>query len=708
MQFARQLIGLVTSLSTLSLTSAAQAGSSQASDCTPDTPIFSSPYCAELVAVPDLSGVRGAMQLTTVVGPFGVTVDSAGRQRTRLTLTIQGLPPAATLGAFTTYVAWAYSLTMDREHKLGEVRNGSTALGEAPVQLMQFRVLVTAEPNEAVAARSGKLVMRATSPSALLLAHRDVMAPFLVASAAAPMSHGEHAAHWPTPAADPRITATPGMAPMVPTVAPLRHNTLRAEVARPRQLVRLSSGDTLLLRATIVGRVVAGKLFYLYGYNGQIPGPLISVAKGAEIIVRFLNAIDQPSTVHWHGVRLENRFDGTTHVTQEPVAPGDSFTYRVRFPDAGIYWYHPHVREDIQQDLGLYGNILVHGAGRANVHREEVLALDDLALDSAGALLPHGADAPTHALMGRFGNLLLINGEPNLTLGARRGEVIRFYLTNVANARLLNLSFRGARLKLVGSDIGNFERESWTTHVTLGPAERYIVDARFDVPGRHAIVNHVQWLDHALGTYRDVSDTLGFVQVAQHPAPPLLPGSPFETLQRDSAVSREVGPLRRHIEREPDRTLTLGLRLKDVSPAMTAMLAGMSVPVDWNDGMPQMHWALTGREVEWTITDERGRENMAMDWRFKRGEVVKLRIVNRFDVAHAMAHPIHLHGQRFVVLARNGVPNEILGWKDTAVLPAGETMDLLVEMSNPGRWMLHCHIAEHLGTGMMMVFEVEP
>jgi FtsP/CotA-like multicopper oxidase with cupredoxin domain len=303
--------------------------------------------------------------------------------------------------------------------------------------------------------------------------------------------------------------------------------------------------------------------------------------------------------------------------------------------------------------------------------------------------------------------MLLVNGEPSITLGVRRGEVVRFYLTNVANARLLNVSFRAARLKLVGSDIGNFERESWTTHVTLGPAERYIVDARFDVPGRHAIVNHVQWLDHARGLYQEATDTLGFVQVGQDPAPPLA-GPSFETLQQDASVAREVGPLRTHASREPDRTLTLGLRLKDVSPTMTAMLAGMSVPVDWNDGMPQMHWALTGREVEWTITDERGRENMAIDWRFKRGEVVKLRITNRFDVAHAMAHPIHLHGQRFVVLSRNGVPNETLGWKDTAVLPAGETMDLLVEMTNPGRWMLHCHIAEHLGTGMMMVFEVEP
>ncbi len=647
------------------------------------------------------------MQLTPVVSPFGVAVDSAGRQRIRLTLTIQGLPRPAALGGYTTYVAWAYSLSMDGERRLGEVRNGRTALGEVPTNLVQFRVLVSAESSASVRSRRGKLVLRTTSPSALLLAHRDAMAPFLVGTVT--MAHGQHAAHWPEPSADPRITPTPGMGTMFPTVAPLMPTASGAVLAaRPRELVRLSSGDTLTLTASRVSRRVAGKTFVLYGYNGQIPGPLISVRKDAEIVVRFVNAIDQPSTIHWHGVRLENRFDGTPHVTQEPVAPSDSFTYRVRFPDAGVYWYHPHVREDVQQDLGLYGNIVVRaGAGRANAHREEVLALDDLSLDATGALLPYGTEVPTHALMGRFGNLLLVNGEPTYSLGVRRGEVVRFYLTNVANARLFNVTFRGARLKLIGSDIGHFERESWATHVTLAPAERYIVDARFDLPGRHAVVNHVQWLDHARGTYQDVADTLGFIEVSHIPAAP-LDRRLFDHLRSDAAVRREVGALRRHAARAPDHTLTLGLRLTDVNPAMTAMLAGMSVPVDWNDGMPQMHWALTGREVAWTITDEHGRENMAIDWRYKRGRILKVRIRNRFDVAHAMAHPIHLHGQRFVVLTRNGIPNENLGWKDTAVLPAGETMDLLVELSNPGRWMLHCHIAEHLGTGMMMVFEVEP
>lgn len=686
------------------LTSRAQQAARYSADCMPAMPIFSSPYCAELVAVPDLSGARGVMQLTPVVSPFGIAVDSAGRQRTRLTLVIEGLPRPSAFGAYTTYVAWAYSLSMDQEQRLGTVRNGRASLGELPSTLVQFRLLISAEADGQVRTRGGKLVLRATSPSALLLAHRDAMTPFLIAGGAA-MEHHDHGAHWPAQAPDPRITPTPGMAGMTPAVAPLLPSAATATEARPREVVRLSTGDTLTLTASIVTRNMAGKRFLMYGYNGQLPGPLIAVAKDAQIVVRFINAIDQPSTVHWHGVRLENRFDGAAHVTQEPVAPGDSFTYRVRFPDAGIYWYHPHVREDIQQDLGLYGNILVHGQA-PNVHREEVLALDDLTLDSTGAQLPYGTEAPSHALMGRFGSLLLVNGEPSYALNVRRGDIVRFYLTNVANARLLNITFAGARVKLIGSDMGHFERESWTNHVTIAPAERYIIDARFAQPGRYAIVNHVQWLDHARGIYKDVSDTLGYVHVSEQPAPALA-GLRFDDLRRDIAVSREMQRLRRYISRLPDRTLTLGLKLKDVAPQMLAMLAGMSVPVDWNDGMPQMHWALTGREVTWTISDEQGRENMAIDWRFKVGQVIKLRLRNRFDVAHAMAHPMHLHGQRFVVLARNGVPNENLAWKDTAVLPAGETMDLLVELTNPGRWMLHCHIAEHLGTGMMTVFDVE-
>jgi FtsP/CotA-like multicopper oxidase with cupredoxin domain len=123
--------------------------------------------------------------------------------------------------------------------------------------------------------------------------------------------------------------------------------------------------------------------------------------------------------------------------------------------------------------------------------------------------------------------------------------------------------------------------------------------------------------------------------------------------------------------------------------------------------MPMMNLPLTAREVSWILRDEAGRENMAIDWRFRVGEVSKIRLVNDPTVTHAMAHPIHFHGQRFLVLSRNGVGNDNMVWKDTAVLPAGETMDILLELTNPGRWMMHCHVAEHLGTGMMGVFVVQ-
>jgi FtsP/CotA-like multicopper oxidase with cupredoxin domain len=124
--------------------------------------------------------------------------------------------------------------------------------------------------------------------------------------------------------------------------------------------------------------------------------------------------------------------------------------------------------------------------------------------------------------------------------------------------------------------------------------------------------------------------------------------------------------------------------------------------------MPAMNWAATADQVRWVLRDPAtGHENMDIDWRFHRGDVVKLRLVNERRALHGMQHPIHLHGQRFLVVAVNGVPATDLAWKDTVLVPAGAVVDLLLDLSNPGRWMLHCHIAEHLGSGMMTVLTVD-
>lgn len=680
--------------------------------------------CLTLVPVPDLPRAAGTIALLPAPSPFGVAVRADGRPRYRLVGAISGLPDPRTLGGGG-YVAWAYTLALDSAVKLGPVTNGRVDLGM--VERSQFRVLVTAERSPAaVKERTGRLVLRGTSPGARLMTHRDLTAPTSpgapptepVAGHGMPhtMAHGDPARAWPMPPMPASQPMMAGMDGLVPSVTPfLPPNDSTVPLARPRQLVRLKDGDTLALDAGLVRRVVGNRAVAMYGFNGQSPGPLVEVAQGATVVVRFRNALGQPSAVHWHGVRLDNRYDGAVGVTQDAVAPGDSFTYVVHFPDAGIYWYHPHVREDVQQDLGLAGNLLVRSRdtnyyGPAN--REEVLMLDDL-LVGDGGLAPYGAESPTHALMGRFGNLLLVNGEPRYALSVRRGEVVRFHLTNASSARIFNLSLAGAaaagaRVKVVASDVGKFEREAWVSSVVIAPAERYVIDVEFARAGDVALVNRVQALTHTTGVYTPEIDTLGVVRVAPERATPSY-GARFKTLRRNADVAASLTAYRRHFTRPPDRTLVLGLRTRALPPTVSSMLQGINAPVEWNDGMTMMNWLTTGREVAWVLRDPAtGKEDLDIAWRFRQGDVVKLRLFNDPAASHAMAHPIHLHGQRFLVLSRDGVRNANLVWKDTAIIPAGETVDVLVDMANPGRWMLHCHVAEHLSAGMMTTFTVDP
>ncbi|MBA3585504.1 MAG: multicopper oxidase family protein [Gemmatimonadetes bacterium] len=500
----------------------------------------------------------------------------------------------------------------------------------------------------------------------------------------------------------------PDVAPYLPLADPAGLSE-----ARPTRIVRLSDGDSLDLVAGPVRRTIGGRVLTLYGFNGQIPGPLIRVDQGATITVGFTNRTGLPSAIHWHGIRLDNAFDGVPHVTQEPVEPGGTFRYEIHFPDAGLYWYHPHHREDILQDLGLYGNLQVDAsdAGYWNpVSREEYLVLDDILIGEEG-LIPYGEEAATHALMGRFGNVLLVNGEPEYRLEIDRNEIVRFFLTNVSATRTFNVSFGEAPIKLVASDAGRFEREEWVASVAIAPAERYIVEVLFDTPGEVALTNRVRAIDHLNGRFFPEIDTLGVVAVAAGETSRER-AEAFSRLGVNEAVSAEIDRYRSHFERPPDRELVLTVEA-DSLPFPLGMLLRLDRayfnPVEWSGTMPVMNWATTGRQVRWILRDPAtGKENQEIDWRFRPGDVVKLRLTNSADALHAMQHPIHLHGQRFLVLSQGGVANDNLVWKDTLLVPAGEAADILLDLSNPGRWMLHCHIAEHLEAGMQTIITVEP
>src|ERR687897_1285669 len=232
---------------------------------------------------------------------------------------------------------------------------------------------------------------------------------------------------------------------------PFPTETAGLPAARPPEWLELADGDVLDLRIGPVAKQLGDATVRMLAYNGSIPGPTLKVRQGSEIEVEVLNEGDLEQTVHWHGLRLENRYDGT-HETQTPIPVGGRYSALVAFRDPGVYWYHPHIREDYGQEMGLYANVLVEPADPdywPPAHRELALTLDDILLED-GKVAPFSRAETTYAAMGRFGDVLLVNGETDLSLDAKLGEVVRFYFTNTANTRVFNVALPGARMKLVG------------------------------------------------------------------------------------------------------------------------------------------------------------------------------------------------------------------------------------------------------------------
>src|SRR6266516_4958116 len=256
------------------------------------------------------------------------------------------------------------------------------------------------------------------------------------------------------------------------------------------QTVMLQPDEVLELRAEQVRKRINDATVKMLAYNRSIPGPTLRVAQGSEVTVHFTNNTDLESTVHWHGLRLENRFDGVPQGAHQgmmaPVPVGGSFTSRVRFPDPGLYWYHPHLREDYTQEMGLYGPIIVVPTDEtywSPVNQELTLTLDDILLEE-DKIVPFSRTHSDHTAMGRFGNVMLTNGETSPHFAFRQGEVVRLYLVNTANVRVFNVRLPVARMKHVGGDNGRVEHEEFVEELLLSPSERVIVDVYFEYTGK--------------------------------------------------------------------------------------------------------------------------------------------------------------------------------------------------------------------------------
>ncbi|HEY7693720.1 MAG TPA: multicopper oxidase family protein [Gaiellaceae bacterium] len=564
--------------------------------------------------------------------------------------------------------------------------------------------------------------------------------------------------------------------------------------ARRPEVVELADGDEFDLEIAPVRKQLGDATVRMLAYNGSVPGPTLRVPQDATITVHVRNLGDIDATVHWHGLRLENRYDGT-HETQAPIPVGETFTYQVSLPDPGAYWYHPHIREDYGQELGLYGNILVVPSEDDHwppAHRELLLTLDDVLVEQ-GRIAAFSGSETTHVAMGRFGNVMLVAGETDLSLEAKRGEVVRFYFTNTANTRVFNVTFPGARMKLVGADSGHYEHEEFVEEALLAPSERVVVDVRFPEPGELALEHRTPEK-----TYR-----LAAVDVVEEPAEPDL-AEQFENLRTNDDLSRLRESIEPFIEAPPDKTLSFvaemdevgreggvdtgiyacpmhpelvaswagkctkcGMKLMPAQPesdaptafacpmhaeitatwAATCPKCGMTLRatgiggsadedevgassgadhghqehhggghahgaqgIEWEDDMVEVNRMTTPANMRWKLVDrDTGAENAQIDWTFRVGDQVKLRLVNEMDSDHPMPHPFHVHGAgRFLILARDGVAEPNLVWKDTVLVRTGEIVDILLDVTNAGRWMAHCHIAEHHESGMMFSFNVSP
>jgi FtsP/CotA-like multicopper oxidase with cupredoxin domain len=241
--------------------------------------------------------------------------------------------------------------------------------------------------------------------------------------------------------------------------------------ARATSVVSLADGDVFPLSIGPVGKTIEGARLRMLAYNGSIPGPLLRVKQGTTVTVDVTNDAGLDQTVHWHGLRLDNRFDGVPYDTQQPIPTGGRYSCELKFPDPGLYWYHPHIREDYAQEMGLYGQIIVDPTNPdywPPANRDIALTLDDLLLQD-GQLPAFHRSGPTHTMMGRFGTILLVNGEQDPSFAVSRGEVVRLYLTNTANTRVFNLAITGATLKLIGGDSGRYEREELVDSILLSP-----------------------------------------------------------------------------------------------------------------------------------------------------------------------------------------------------------------------------------------------
>ena len=409
----------------------------------------------------------------------------------------------------------------------------------------------------------------------------------------------------------------------------------------------------------------------LWCFNGQFPGPEIRVRQGDRLRVRFVNQLPQPSSIHWHGIRLPNNMDGVPGLTQDPVPPGGEFIYEFDCPDAGTFWYHPHFNSAEQLGRGLIGALVVEEQAPPALDHDLTWVLSDLRVDAQGRLNESFANRRDQAHAGRIGNVVLINGSITDRFMLPGPSRVRLRLIAATNARLFELRLinaEDASAHLIAIDGHPIDPTPVSEAIGLAPGQRVDLLIDLDANGSFSIEDHAYPRNayklaevKGVGTQqsRSTAYKTKITRLPSNPVPPV----PSVALGQARSV-----PL----------VITGGA----MSRAMRA------------DGI----WQINGH----AMTDHRkeDRHHMKPNFKLKVGEVVQLQLENQT----AWFHPMHLHG----VVFQQVMADQNLGpYRDTVLLSPGQKMTVAMRADIPGLWMIHCHVLEHQHSGLMGYFSVE-
>jgi bilirubin oxidase len=390
---------------------------------------------------------------------------------------------------------------------------------------------------------------------------------------------------------------------------------------------------------------------------------MLQAYEGDKVIVHFINKLPEPSTIHWHGLHIPNRSDGSPYY---PVAPGKRFDYVFTLAkgSAGTYWYHPHPDHSTGRQIGkgLFGSFVVraHDDPLPASIVDKVIVLSDNRFKPDGTIDFADPASPQGGIdfeNGRECVHIFVNGEMDPTLTIRSGEVQRWRIINASAARVFRLAIPGQTMIHVGSDGGLFEHPVEVKEILIANSERVEVLVRgTGAPGSTTVLQ-----------------TLPYDRYAPNTRP------------ADWDKTRDLAKLQ-YTDEAPVEPIAIPATLRKI-PVLDTLLAKRTRVFALQQGF------INGKLHDMNRIDER----------VKLGDTEIWKIENLVG----MDHPFHLHGFQFQVIDRDGVPEAQRTWKDTINVPKHSVARIIVRFADfPGKWMYHCHILDHEDHGMMGVLLV--